>query len=130
MTISISLMFPDRSAKITFAIGRLQAAIENLGKSRSVLEEQRPSVNHIIIHIGDKGAAEGSFGLTADRSVGAEGFEIRRSPYEGNPALYILARDESGAMYGVLEVAGDLGYTVIWKVSPSASLIPDFHSAP
>ncbi|MDQ1914512.1 hypothetical protein RAC89_29470 [Paenibacillus sp. GD4] len=108
MTISISLMFPDRSAKITFAIGRLQAAIENLGKSRSVLEEQRPSVNHIIIHIGDKGAAEGSFGLTADRSVGAEGFEIRRSPYEGNPALYILARDESGAMYGVLEVAEQL----------------------
>ncbi|WP_248930666.1 hypothetical protein [Paenibacillus hamazuiensis] len=104
---TISLTFPDHSPKLIFAVRRLQAAITDLGETWTVNETQRPDMDHMII-LSDNQHAEGSFGMTADASVVAEGFEIRRSLHLGNPALFVLARDESGAMYGVLEVAEQL----------------------
>ncbi|OXM85491.1 hypothetical protein CF651_15030 [Paenibacillus rigui] len=64
--------------------------------------------NDRIVIVMDDTDAEGTFGLAVDVSVGAEGFEIRRSDHLGYKGLFVLACDESGAMYGVLEVAEQL----------------------
>ncbi|WP_240416052.1 hypothetical protein [Paenibacillus periandrae] len=104
---TITLTLPDHSPMLSFAIRRLQAAIMNMGETCKVNDAQSPSTDHIIILINDQ-HANGSSSMTAAASVGAEGFEIRRAYHQGNPALFVLASDESGAMYGVLEVAEQL----------------------
>lgn len=104
---TISLTFPEHSPKLQFAISKLKAAITDTGETWTVSAAKGPDIQRIIILPDDK-EAERTYGLTAHMSVGSEGFEIRRSPHRGEPALLVLARDESGAMYGVLELAEQL----------------------
>ncbi|MGG1519731.1 hypothetical protein ABE504_30295 [Paenibacillus oryzisoli] len=104
---AIALTFPDYSPKLIFAVCRLQAAITDLGETWTPNTEQSLDQDHIVVVFDDTVAKE-TFGLTVDASVKTEGFEIRRSQHLGYPALFVLARDESGAMYGVLEVAEQL----------------------
>lgn len=101
---AIALIFPNHAPKLIFAIRKLQAAIADLGETWTINAAQHPDIEHIIILANDNDAEE-SFGLTVDVSVGVEGFELRRAHHRGNPVLFVLARDESGAMYGMLELA-------------------------
>jgi hypothetical protein len=82
----------------------LQAAIADSGVTWAVNDTQNPDAHHIVI-VTNAGDAAQLYGLTIDGSIGTEGFEFRRSQHDGYLALFVLACDESGAMYGVLELA-------------------------
>jgi hypothetical protein len=44
-------------------------------------------------------------GLNMNPEVQAEGYEIQISDHNGEPTLFVLAHDKTGAMYGVLDAA-------------------------
>ncbi|MEK3914599.1 hypothetical protein [Paenibacillus sp. FSL H7-0331] len=103
---AIAVAFRTASPQVCFAVDKLKEAILAVGETYETGELNRPGHVHIAITSSEEEAA--MLGLAVDTSVLAEGFEIRRFLHQGKPALAILARDESGAMYGVLELAEQL----------------------
>ncbi len=98
----ISLIFSEYSPMIVFAMSKLKTAISEIGETW-INTQQQDCAYIVILTSGNE--AQTKYGLTIDAEINTEGFEIRRSHYCGNSALFVLAYDQSGAMYGVLELA-------------------------
>jgi hypothetical protein len=92
---------------IGFAAGKLIDVVQSLGgevKALNTEEAQAAEEPFQIIVVSTEEEARRLYGLAIDGSIAAEGFEIRRV-FRGEAAvLYVLARDEAGAMYGTLEL--------------------------
>jgi hypothetical protein len=108
MGAEVSLAYRAGSPRLDFAAGRLEEALRNAGatpvRGRLDAPPERPSV----LVFSSPAEAEGFSGLSQPvRPDGAqaEGYRIALARYRGAPVLCVLARDETGAMYGVLDVA-------------------------
>ncbi|TBL80116.1 hypothetical protein [Paenibacillus thalictri] len=99
MTIPIS--YSEHSTQIGLAVQKLKQALNDHTAGGTPAEAAG-----IVIVAGNAELA--SHSLTLDGSVEPEGYEIRRSDEGGTQVLYILAADETGAMYGAFEVAEQL----------------------
>ncbi|TDF98028.1 alpha-glucuronidase family glycosyl hydrolase [Paenibacillus piri] len=100
---TLAVAFPNQSPRVSFAMRKLTEAILEIGETIETVDPQQQQRYDIVIASSAQEAA--SFGVSADTSVNEEGFEIRHDSRGGGPTLYVLANDESGAMYGVLELA-------------------------
>lgn len=101
---SITVLFQQESPRLDFAAQKLCEAIEETGGEADFLQLDASEANADIFIIAGSDASA-VFGKTHDDSVGPEGFEIRRSLHKGKRAVFVMAPDESGAMYGTLELA-------------------------
>ncbi len=94
---------PAHAPKVAFAGGRLEAALRASGHSPT---RRRPAPADITVR------------LSGARGVSPGGFEIARS----SPGrISVLAPDESGAMYGVLDLAGQIRTAGLAGVQPRKS---------
>ncbi|NWQ40316.1 hypothetical protein MLOOGBEN_06335 [Bacillus sp. EB106-08-02-XG196] len=103
----ITLTYPVESSKVKFAIDKLKAIITEMGEVWNVSSEKDPHTHNIIILTNNMDGNQ-SFGLKVNLSVSSEGFQILRAVDQGNITVFILASDESGAMYGILELCEQL----------------------
>jgi hypothetical protein len=100
----VTISYRQDSSRLDFAVQKLCEAIAETGEVAELLRWEAYGADaDIFILAGDDAAA--LFGLKPDDSLEPEGFEIRRSPYKGKSSLFVMALDESGAMYGTLELA-------------------------
>ena len=96
-TAELTMAYRASSAQCEFAAEKLSDALGG-GLERIPLAKATDKAN-IIAVCGEAEAA--SFGLELDEAVQKEGYQILRK----EERLFILSRDESGAMYGLLDVA-------------------------
>lgn len=102
---SIAVAFRQDSPRLGFAARKLREAIEKTGDIAEFLQLEAFKAETDIFIVAGSEDASALLGMTPDSSLGPEGFEIRRSLHQGKSALFIMAPDESGAMYGTLELA-------------------------
>ena len=95
--VELTVAYPTSSAPCQFASGKLSEALS--GKAAIVPLAKVTDTTNVIAACSEAEAA--SFGLKLDPSVQKEGFQIVRK----EKRIFILGRDESGAMYGLLDVA-------------------------
>jgi hypothetical protein len=100
---TITAAFREDSPMLSFAVSKLNEAVKQTGESSQAVKLDDSTHADIILISSEEESA--LFGLAISPQVEREGFEIRQSIYKGNPVLFVLARDESGAMYGTLELA-------------------------
>ncbi len=93
----LTVAYRTSSAQCQFASGKLNEALG--GKAALIPLVKATDTTNIIAACGEAEAA--SFGLKIDVSVQKEGFQIVRK----QERLFILSKDETGAMYGLLDVA-------------------------
>jgi hypothetical protein len=96
-TAELTVAYSTRSEQCHFAAGRLVGALG--GKVTLLPLENATDKTNVIAVCGDAEAA--SFGLRIDVSVKKEGFQIVRK----DDRIIVLGRNETGAMYGLLDVA-------------------------
>jgi hypothetical protein len=101
----IAVAFRHNSPKLIFAVGKLKHAIEGTGEIAKYMQLEDAAANADIIIVSGADEAATFFGIMPDGTLGPEGFEIHRSQYQGKSKLFVMALDESGAMYGTLELA-------------------------
>jgi hypothetical protein len=93
----LAVAYRTSSAPCQFAAGRLGEALG--GKAALMPLANATDRTSVIAICGEAEAA--SLGLKLDPSVRKEGFQIVRK----QERIFVLGRDESGAMYGLLDVA-------------------------
>jgi len=103
--VSITIVFRQDSPRLSFAAQKLCEAVRETGEIAKLQRLETSETNADIFIIASSDDASALFGLTPGESLGPEGFEIRRSLHKGTTALFVMAPDESGAMYGTLELA-------------------------
>ncbi|HZG86698.1 hypothetical protein [Paenibacillus sp.] len=91
---AIEVLWNTGSKRIGFAVEKLRQALLDLAAS---------SEGTVLIAHRE----EDAHGVAVSEAVRSEGFEFRRATLPGKqePALCVLATDETGAMYGTLELA-------------------------
>jgi hypothetical protein len=105
----VSLAARAGSPPIDFGAGRLEEALKVAGSglARRALDAA-PGRADVLVVVGD-GEASAVKGLAKpiplDPAVGPEGYRIVRIDIGGAPATCVAARDETGAMYGLLDLA-------------------------
>ncbi|WP_284646505.1 alpha-glucuronidase family glycosyl hydrolase [Paenibacillus silviterrae] len=104
----IAVAFRQDSPRVCFAVRKLREAIEGTGAIAEYLQLEDAAAKADIIIVTGTDEASALNGMMPDSALGPEGFEIRRSFYQGKSTLFIMALDESGAMYGTLELAEQL----------------------
>jgi len=101
---SITVSFQQDSRRLGFAVQKFCKAIIETGDIAELRRLETAETDaDIFIIAGNEVCA--LFGMTPDGFLGPEGFEIRRTLHKGKSALFVIAPDESGAMYGTLELA-------------------------
>lgn len=99
-----TLTYMPESLPIRFGVDKLCQALWESGQGVQILPN---TTSADIVISGTQEALEGlSFSL--ESGLPAEGYRIRRvaqANHEGGASLHILAKDESGAMYGILALA-------------------------
>src|SRR4051794_38917881 len=97
---TIRILFRNESPRLNFAIQKFSQSLAEFGETLEignfVDEFQAPDVGVAM----SREEALSLYGLTIDPSIGSEGFEIRRGTFHDQSMLFVLAPDESGAMYG------------------------------
>ncbi|WP_263705904.1 alpha-glucuronidase family glycosyl hydrolase [Shouchella tritolerans] len=101
----ITLVYPDQSPKIQFAISKLKKTLTELDQIWTVALKQDVDTHNIIVK-NRKGHTRN--GVSVKPSLSSEGFQIRHSVLEGKSTFYILSGDDSGAMYGIFELCEQL----------------------
>lgn len=110
-----TIVYREESTMIGFAADKLLNVWKTLGEEADITNANANAITE------ESGAANGSFatviilssaeeaaqryGVTIDPAVAAEGFELRIEKEGAQSVVYVLARDEAGAMYGTLELA-------------------------
>ncbi|WP_274650256.1 hypothetical protein [Paenibacillus humicola] len=100
---AVAISVSNDKTRLGLALGRLHEALAGIGETWEYGVPDSPASVSVMIASGAEEAA--LLGLTPDPNVRAEGFEIRTGDRQGVPAVYVLAPDETGAMYGVFELA-------------------------
>ncbi|NHN29840.1 hypothetical protein [Paenibacillus agricola] len=100
---TITAAFREDSPMLSFAFNKLKEAMNTIGERLEFVKLNDSKHTDVIITSCEEEAAW--FGLAIDPLVEQEGFEIRRFLHKGITTLFVLAQDESGAMYGTLELA-------------------------
>ncbi|RKL65538.1 hypothetical protein CR203_20270 [Salipaludibacillus neizhouensis] len=122
----ITLTYPEQSSRVNLAIGKFKKAITELGETWTVGSKKDSNTHNIIIVTKDMEENQ-SNGLYIDPSISAEGFQIQRVVDQDKFTIFILACDESGAMYGILELCeqlqnyGDLSSVNEYIINPKFS---------
>ncbi|PAD18626.1 alpha-glucuronidase family glycosyl hydrolase [Shouchella clausii] len=101
----ITLVYPDQSPKIQFAISKLKKTLTELDQIWTVALKQDVDTHNIIVK-NRKGHTRN--GVSVEPSLSSEGFQIRHSVREGKSTIYILFGDDPGAMYGIFELCEQL----------------------
>lgn len=93
----LTVAYRTSSAQCQFAAGRLGEALG--GKAALIPLAKVTDTTSVVAACGEAEAA--SLGLRLDAAVQKEGFQIVRK----EKRIFVLGKDESGAMYGLLDVA-------------------------
>ncbi len=93
----VTVAYRTSSERCQFAAGRL---VESLGGKVTLIPLAKATDKADVIAVCGE-AETASFGLKLDSSIQKEGFQIVRK----DERIFVLGRDESGAMYGLLDVA-------------------------
>jgi len=115
----IAISFRHNSPRIQFAARKLSEAIEETGNPAEFVQLNEQASHADIVILDSHNEASALFGLTPAGSLGPEGFEIRRAAFQGRSGLFIIAPDETGAMYGTLELAERL------RIEGKLDLVPE-----
>lgn len=105
----IRIVFDTSSPQLRFAAGKLENVILNSGESMNIRDIAGPEISggNIYVISGHENliAARKLFpGLRIDPSIGPEGYSIEKIPIEGHNGYAVMAGDENGAMYGLLDL--------------------------
>jgi len=123
---AIRILFRNGSPGLNFAIQKLSQSLTELGETLEIRnfvdESEAPDVGIAM----SREEALSLYGLTIDPSIGSEGFEIRRATFHDQSMLVVLAPDESGAMYGTLELAEQLQIHGKLSEIPECTKTPKF----
>jgi hypothetical protein len=99
--VTIAVAYRMQSPMLSFAVQKLEEVILEIGESFVAAKPDDLQLD-ILITCSMEEAAD--IGLMIDDTLLSEGFEIRRQLRNGIQTIYVVAIDESGAMYGVLEL--------------------------
>ena len=94
--------------QVKFAVSRLEQELRQAGQSPAVYDLADLGDKDILIVAGEPEAIflPGPAGQSSiSPQIRAEGFQIVKRSSEGKSVLCVIARDETGAMYGVLDLA-------------------------
>ncbi|MDR8391060.1 hypothetical protein NC796_07920 [Aliifodinibius sp. S!AR15-10] len=107
---SVGISYDRDSPQLQFAVSKLEETFSKLDEEiyRSDLDLSSKSNTADIIVISNEADVSEFSGLYSrtniNDSIQAEGFQIIRVNSPSNPFLCILAQDEDGAMYGILDL--------------------------
>jgi hypothetical protein len=114
----VSIAFRTDRAQLDFAVSRLLEALQNANETASIHDLAYPGHKDIII-AADESEAIFLPATPAKRiinpSIKKEGYQIRKSHSGNSVVICVIARDETGAMYGT----GDLTEQIQMKISLS-----------
>jgi hypothetical protein len=122
----ITLSYPEQSWMIKFAIEKLKNVIAGLGETWNVSSKEDPNTHNImVLTYNEEGSQSNKWNV--GQSISSEGFQIRLEVQQGKSTVYILASEESGAKYGILELCeqlqnyGDLSSVKECMINPKFS---------
>ena len=101
---TIEIRFDTHSPLLSFAADKLDSAVTLAGHSLSRHINDGSDAGDIIVTVGNI-EQELSDDIRMDSTLDEEGFQLSRSSAGGTDRLYVFAPDETGGMYGILEVA-------------------------
>jgi alpha-glucuronidase len=101
-------------AKINPALDKLKTTLSKAGMQSKVyhFDNCPDDLDMVVIH-SDSEVLLFS-GISMNRAVRHEGYEIRKAKYNDKPTLFILAPDKTGAMYGILDVLEQIHYESVY----------------
>ncbi len=99
--------YPTDSPQVSFAVGELVEALRQVNVTPILHDLADPDDKDIVIAADDAQAVFLPQTLPASASslIKPEGFRITRRDLKGRSLLCVIARDETGAMYGTLDLA-------------------------
>jgi len=101
-----------RSTQIRFAVERCEETLRKDGGKLTHYDlSELPAAVDVLVICGEDDArtlSSNGIEITLDGNLKKEGFEIRRCKGKKKEILCVLASDETGAMYGVLELGEQL----------------------
>ncbi len=105
----ISIAYTTNSPPLRFAAEKLDEALRALGQRVTHRDMSGSSREADVLVVSCESEAEAlsreGRKITLSPSIRDEGFQIFKPPAGGRIKLYVLAKDESGAMYGMLDLA-------------------------
>ncbi|MBW8003248.1 MAG: hypothetical protein FVQ80_14725 [Planctomycetes bacterium] len=105
----ISITYRTDSAMLKFAAAKLDRSIQQLGQTATLYDLAKPPSKIDVLVITGKSETTHLKGLTENAAIPStikdEGFQIKKLLKGDEVTLCILARDEKGAMYGILDLA-------------------------
>lgn len=91
------------SPRVKFGLEKLESAFNDIGVETTVGSKEKVASHSKVILVGSKGGSGLPKGLKAvnDAKIGKEGFVIKSE----NDTVYVMGGDDSGTLYGCLELA-------------------------
>ena len=103
----VSIAYRTDSAQLNFAVSRLAEALQNANETASLYDLADLSHKDIIIVADETEAVflpETPRKQSINPLIKQEGFQIRKSHSGNKVTICVVARDETGAMYGTLDL--------------------------
>ena len=110
---SVRIGYPTDCPQVSFAVGELSEVLRQNGATPVLCDLADPGDKHIVIVAGRK---QGSLlprelAGSASPAIGPQGFQIVRGERNDTSVLCVIASDETGAMYGTLDLAEQVRLT-------------------
>ncbi len=111
----VSLVCGAGSARVDFGVRRLEAALKGSGKTLERHTTDKPPPRIGILVLANFAEAQAFIDLAkplgADPAIQGEGYRIVRTSWKGAGLICLSAKDETGAMYALLDLAEQVRMT-------------------
>jgi hypothetical protein len=103
----VRIGYPTDSPQVSFGVGRLVEALRLVNAEPLLHDLADPGGKDILITADGTHAVflPGTVQASTSSLIKPEGFQIARRDLEGRSVLCVIARDQTGAMYGALDLA-------------------------
>lgn len=123
----MTIVYRRGTPQLEFAVAKLDVALRQLGRSPTHRDLASLSETADILIISDTSEViylRGLAGRASLDSIQEEGFQILRLSQNNQPVLCVVASDETGSMYGLLDLAEQI------QISGSLSGVKEKRSNP